>query len=164
MASPKTGLDTSRTGRPPPLPARYDSLAMERCPIRPEAAVCFLTYPVLDWLPIFVSEKTCTPRAGDGGSSTPFVAAIAPPRSDPNRNLLREEGRERSMPVSCFNGKTAVESDHWTVPHHTLDFDPRAALPAGSGALGIMGPAARAAVPALIEVLRNPQLCSCRPS
>src|SRR5258708_34601031 len=27
------------------------------------------------------------------------------------------------MPVLQFKGKTAVESYHYTVPHHTLDFD-----------------------------------------
>ena len=27
------------------------------------------------------------------------------------------------MPVLQFKGKTAVECYHYTVPHHTLDFD-----------------------------------------
>jgi hypothetical protein len=32
---------------------------MERYRIHDEAAVYFLTYSVVDWLPVFVSEKTC---------------------------------------------------------------------------------------------------------
>jgi len=36
------------------------------------------------------------------------------------------------MPVLQFKGKTAVESYHHTVPHHTLDFDPKlSVLPKG---------------------------------
>jgi hypothetical protein len=27
------------------------------------------------------------------------------------------------MPVLQFKGKTAVENYHYTIPHHTLDFD-----------------------------------------
>ncbi len=29
------------------------------------------------------------------------------------------------MPVLQFKGKTAVESYHYTVPHHTLELDPK---------------------------------------
>jgi hypothetical protein len=32
---------------------------MERYRIHPEAAVYFLTYSVVEWLPIFVNEKSC---------------------------------------------------------------------------------------------------------
>jgi REP element-mobilizing transposase RayT len=32
---------------------------MERYRIHPEAAVYYLTYSVVDWLPVFVSEATC---------------------------------------------------------------------------------------------------------
>src|ERR1051325_597769 len=32
---------------------------MERYRIQPEASVYFLTYSVVDWLPIFVNAKTC---------------------------------------------------------------------------------------------------------
>lgn len=36
------------------------------------------------------------------------------------------------MPVIQFKGKTAIESYHHTVPHHTLEFDPKlAVLPKG---------------------------------
>jgi DNA modification methylase len=36
------------------------------------------------------------------------------------------------MPVLQFKGKTAVECYHYTVPHHTLDFDPKlSVLPKG---------------------------------
>jgi hypothetical protein len=29
------------------------------------------------------------------------------------------------MPVIQFKGKTAIESYHHTIPHHTLEFDPK---------------------------------------
>jgi hypothetical protein len=32
---------------------------MERYRIRPDSAVYFLTYSVMEWLPIFVDEQTC---------------------------------------------------------------------------------------------------------
>ena len=32
---------------------------MERYRIQPEAAVSFLTYSVVEWLPIFIREATC---------------------------------------------------------------------------------------------------------
>ena len=32
---------------------------MERYRIHPDAAVYYLTYSVVDWLPVFISEKTC---------------------------------------------------------------------------------------------------------
>ncbi len=32
---------------------------METYHIRPEAAVYFLTYSSIDWLPVFIGEKTC---------------------------------------------------------------------------------------------------------
>jgi REP element-mobilizing transposase RayT len=32
---------------------------MDRYRIRPEAAIYYLTYSVVDWLPVFVSEATC---------------------------------------------------------------------------------------------------------
>ena len=36
------------------------------------------------------------------------------------------------MPVIQFKGKTAIESYHHTVPHHTLEFDPKlSVLPKG---------------------------------
>ena len=49
------------------------------------------------------------------------------------------------MPVLQFKGKTAVESYHYTVPHHTFDFDsklsllPRGADPSLEGNLIIEG-------------------------
>jgi adenine-specific DNA-methyltransferase len=36
------------------------------------------------------------------------------------------------MPVIQFKGKTAIESYHHTIPHHTLEFDPKlSVLPKG---------------------------------
>jgi hypothetical protein len=36
------------------------------------------------------------------------------------------------MPLIQFKGKTAIESYHHTIPHHTLEFDPKlSVLPKG---------------------------------
>lgn len=40
--------------------------------------------------------------------------------------LIRGTEREcHRMPVLQFKGKSVVETYHWTVPHHTLEFDPK---------------------------------------
>src|SRR6266849_5205420 len=45
---------------------------------------------------------------------TPQSPSAAPPTA---------RAKDCAMPVLQFKGKTAVESYHYTVPHHTLEFD-----------------------------------------
>src|SRR5262249_56922203 len=42
----------------PPAPAY--PLAMERYRCHPDGALFYLTFTVVDWLPVFVSEQACT--------------------------------------------------------------------------------------------------------
>jgi HEAT repeat protein len=150
--------------------------ALSRCGAGGEEVVAALTRALGDGGPPRVKAAESLGRLGPPAKSavpiladllkepdaeTRIQAALALWRIDHQAEVvpvlvreLKSSVARRPTSASPLSGRLGVAGSTAAVPPCRQAAD----------ALGIMGPAARAAVPALIEVLRNPRLCSHRPS